>query len=127
MSQSEEIVITTAGSGSEADLRHAQRLQPGEILIRLKSSGTFTVEVRGQAVLSVAAGQDGVRIDLGAAASERLVLGDSFRSFLNDFLQTKFDAHVHPIPSGQVTAPPHAAFVGAQMPEELLSRVAKVR
>jgi hypothetical protein len=120
------MIITPAGAGSESTLRQAQGGE-SEILLRVKQPAVFTVEIGGTPVLTIAREAGTVRIELGEAAGERLVLGDSFRSFINDFLQTKFDVHVHPIPSGAVTAPPHAAFVGAQMPEELLSRVAKAR
>ena len=124
--ESQDMIITPAGAGSESTLRQAQGGE-SEILLRVKQPAVFTVEIGGAPVLTITREAGAVRIELGEAAGERLVLGDSFRAFINDFLQTKFDAHVHLIPSGQATTPPHAAFVGAQMPEELLSRVAKTR
>lgn len=126
MTEKSEVVICTAGTGSEADLRHVQPFYQGEILIRLQNPGTFTVEVGGEPILTIARSEGAVRVDLGPAGGERLVLGDRFRAFLNEFISAKFDAHVHAV-SGNVTTPPQAAFIGAQMPEELLSSVTRTR
>jgi hypothetical protein len=126
MEDSDDIVVTPAGAGSESGLRQVQG-GDSEILLRMKKPATLTVEVGGVAVLTVTRDAGSVRIDLGESAAERVVLGDSFRAFINEFLQAKFDAHVHPIPSGQFTAPPHAAFVGTQMPDTMLSNVVKAK
>lgn len=126
MSDSSELLVSTAGVGSEADLRHARPSSGGEILLRVKSPGTFTVEVGGEAILTITRDAASTRIDLGPGGGERLVLGDRFRAFLNDFIAAKFDAHVHGIAQG-VTTPPQPAFVGTVMPEELLSGVSRTR
>lgn len=126
MEESDDIVMTPAGAGSESGIRQAER-GDSEILLRVKKPASFTVEMSGVPVLSVTRTGGAVRIELGEGAGERLVLGDSFRAFINEFLQTKFDAHVHPMPTGQVTAPPHPAFAGTQMPETLLSGVVKAK
>jgi hypothetical protein len=121
-----DLIIDATGVGSESALRQAQPFG-SEVLLRLKKPSTFTVEVGGVAVLTVSNEGGAVRIELGADATERVVLGDSFRAFLNQFIQEKFDAHVHALPNGTASSPPQAAFTGAQMPEELLSPNVRAR
>jgi hypothetical protein len=122
----EELVIDTSGVGSESTLRQSQPFGSG-VVLRLQNPATFTVEVGGSAVLKITNEGGGVRIDLGESAGERLLLGDSFRAFLNEFLSAKFDAHVHQLPNGQATTPPLPTFTGAQMPEQLLSSSTRAR
>jgi hypothetical protein len=122
----DELIIDTSGVGSEATLRQAQPFGSG-VLLRLQGPSTFTVEIGGSPILKIASEGGAVRIDLGEAAGERLLLGESFCAFLNDFLTAKFDAHVHQLPNGQSTTPPLAPFTGAQVPEQVLSNVARAR
>lgn len=118
------VVVGTAGVGDERDLLHHG--EPGSPLVRVRSSGAVEIEVGGEVLLCIARRGDSVTIDLGAGAEERLVLGDSFRGFLNEFIAERFDAHVHAV-QGKVTTPPQPQFTGAQMPEEHLSRTVRGR
>lgn len=122
----DELIIDTSGVGSESAIRQAQPFE-STVLLRLVNPSTFTVEIAGSPVLKISNEEGAVRIDLGESAGERLLLGDSFRAFLNDFLSAKFDAHVHQLPNGQPTTPPLAPFTGSKMPEELLSSSARAR
>lgn len=121
-----ELIIDTTGVGSESTLRQAQP-RHGGVILRLEDPATFTVEVSRVPDLKITNEGGSVRIDLGYASNERLVLGDSFRAFINDFLTAKFDAHVHQLPSGQSTTPPHPAFTGAAMPEALITTQVRAR
>ncbi len=101
----------------------------------MKDSTRFTVEVNGTDVLEVWKDGGQVRIDLGEGATERLILGDAFRTFLNNFFSTIFDLHTHlagtmTTPSGAVTGvsgAPIPAFTGTQMQTSLLSDLAKTK
>jgi hypothetical protein len=119
----------------------------GQIRFRVKDSTRLTIEVDGTDVLEV--WQDGaqVRIDLGEGASESLILGDSFRSFLNDWLTHVFAQHQHlpgtltnsggavtglsgtvsPVTVPPLVPPPPLSYTGSQMAASLLSDLAKTK
>lgn len=110
---------TNAETGEE-DATQGQ----GEIRLRIKEDRRVTVEVNGTDVLEV--WQDGsqVRIDLGEGADERLVLGDSWRSFFNDFINNIFNLHTHNSGTGPTDVPNQLA---SEMSETLLSDLAKTK
>lgn len=91
----------------------------------------FVVEIDGTDVLEVYLGAGGqVRIDLGDGAAERLVLGDSFKTFLNTFFADFFDLHTHSVPALGTSGPPSPAFVSPTRPDmdaTLLSDLAKTK
>lgn len=98
----------------------------GDFRVRMKDSKTYVIEMDGTDVLEVY--QDGsgqVRVDLGEGAGERLVLGDSFRTFLNNFLNLVFNLHTHTIPYGGSTGTPNPT--ASEMPETNLSELAKTK
>ena len=97
----------------------------GQLRFRVKSAERLTVEMNGTDVLEVFKSGGQVRIDLGEGATERIVLGDSFLTFLNGFI-SKYLVHTHPTgvgPSGvPLDAPPQALMTDA-----LLSDLAKTK
>ena len=96
----------------------------GEIRIRIKEDRRVTIEVNGTDVFEV--WQDGgqVRIDLGEGATERLILGDTFRSFFNDFITNIFNLHTHNSGTGPTDVPNQTQTT---MPESHLSDLAKTK
>lgn len=119
----------------------------GQIRFRVKSERRFTVEMDGTDVLEVFVDGGQVRIDLGEGAAQRLVLGDDFRTFLNDWLTNVFAQHQHtagtlvagmvsvtglsgavsPVTVPPLVPPPPLSYTGSQMSEDLLSDLAKTK
>jgi hypothetical protein len=64
-----------------------------------------------------------VRVDLGEGATERVILGDSFLTYFNNFI-TLYLAHTHSSAVGP-TGPPQAPV--DPMTDVLLSDLAKTR
>ena len=108
----------------------------GQVRIRVKESERFTVEMDGVDVLEVWKDGGQVRVDLGEGADERIVLGDSFRTFynteidkVNTFWSAKFNTHTHTVPMGGSTGVPAAPQVDtlSSMGTALLSDLAKAK
>lgn len=121
----------------------------GHVRVRLKENRRLTVEIDGTDVLEVWQDGNQVRIDLGEGAGQRLVLGDDFRAFLNDWLSDVFENHQHlagtlvgsvPVtgqtggvaPSAIPVPPalpivPMPQFLGSQMNDDLLSDLARTK
>lgn len=107
----------------------------GQIRVRVKNAQRFTIEMDGTDVLEVWKDGGQVRIDLGEGAAQRLILGDDFKTFLNNFLSTKFDLHTHVAGTllDSLTNPVTGAtgvpvgFTGTQMDDTLLSDLAKTK
>lgn len=95
----------------------------GSFIVRVKSSERMTVEVNGTPVLEVYRNGGEFRIDLGEAANERIILGDSWLSFFNNFI-TLFNSHVHPSGTGPTGAPTAAA---TSMTDALLSDISRTK
>lgn len=143
-----DLLIDTAGAYSDPATEDTS-VASGQVRIRVKDSQRFTVSIGDdEDVLEVWKDGSQLRIDLGEGAAQRLVLGDDFRAFLNDWLSNKFDKHTHeagalvaPTSGGTVTGisgPPTSAatlptvpallhFTGTQMSEDLLSDVARTK
>lgn len=83
--------------GATADTEDETPGAGGQVRIRVKSSQRLTVEMDGTDVLEVFESGGQVRIDLGAGAAERLVLGDTFMAL--------FNSHTHPTGVGPSGAP----------------------
>jgi len=123
-----DVLIDTVGAFTDPATEDASG-DVGQVRIRVKNSRRFTVEMDGTDVLEVWKDGSQVRIDLGEGATERVVLGDSFRDFLNDFLTNYFDQHTHSSGTG-TTGTPLPAFVSPvrqDMGTDLLSDLAKVK
>jgi hypothetical protein len=116
----------------------------GHIRVRVKGDRRFTIEMDGEDVLEVWLDGDQVRIDLGEGAGERLVLGDAFRDWLNDWLSNVFESHQHEagtlVSSGPVTGQtggvavtalppviPPVQYLGNEMSEDVLSDLARTK
>lgn len=121
----------------------------GAFRVRVKggTASRATIEVDGTDVLEVFKQGSQVRVDLGQGAAQRLILGDDFRSFLNDWLTHVFAQHQHTAGtlvagvtavtglSGAVsptTVPPlpppsPLSYTGSQMSDSLLSDLAKTK
>lgn len=108
-----DVLIDTVGAHADQEAENPAT-GGGQVRLRAKGTQRVTIEMDGQDVLEVWRDGAQVRIDLGEGASERLVLGDSFKTF--------FDAHVHPDPVGGTTGPPTVA-----LPDSVLSDVTRTR
>lgn len=96
----------------------------GSIRLRIKEDRRVTVQVGGVDALELWHDGSGIRIDLGEAAGERLVLGDSLLQFLQDFLTNEYATHVHPTGTGPSGAP----TVAPTLPTDaLLSDIARTK
>jgi hypothetical protein len=96
----------------------------GDVHVHLSDGRALVVHVDGSPALSVSRSGGTTTIDLGGSASERVLLGDAFKAFLNEFLATKFDLHVHPTSMGP-SGPPLPPFTGTMMGDDLLSNVTR--
>lgn len=123
-----DLLFDTVGAFQDV-ITEANGVNTGQVRIRVKNSQRFTVEMNGTDVLEVFKEGSQVRIDLGAGAVERVILGDAFRSFLNNFFTAIFDTHTHATGTGP-SGPPMASFVAPvrqDMSDNLLSDLAKVK
>ena len=99
----------------------------GQVRFRIKDSQRLTVAIGDdEDVFEVWKDGGQLRVDLGEGATERIVLGDSFRTFLNNFFSVAFDTHTHVAPVGGSTGPPNTAPV-ATMGDALLSDLSKTK
>ena len=130
-----ELLIDTVGAFTDIATEDATP-NVGQMRFRVKggnSSPKFVVEINGTDVFEVYKDSTGqVRIDLGDGAGERLVLGDSFKTFLNNFFATFFDAHTHiGVTTGVGTSgPPSPTFIAParqNMGDDVLSDLAKTK
>src|SRR5512143_207706 len=71
----------------------------GDVRFQLAEGRALVVEVAGESVFEISQSGGQLRIDIGGAASERLVLGDALMALLNQFFQ-QFNAHTHPTSMG---------------------------
>jgi len=117
-----DLLIDTVGATTD-EVSEAPDPAGGQVRIRVKSAERFTVEMNGLDVLEVFRTGSQIRIDLGEGATERLVLGDAFMTFLNNFLVAEYNAHTHSTGTGP-SGPPLPA---TQMTGALLSDVSKTR
>jgi hypothetical protein len=141
-----DYLLDTVGATDDLREEDPSSGDGGQIRFRLKDSKRFTVEMDGEDVLEVFVDGGQARIDLGEAATQRLVLGDDFRTFLNDWLSNIFEGHMHlagtnlTAPSGggavtgqtgtvaPTTIPPDGTnFLGNEMSEDLLSDLARTK
>jgi hypothetical protein len=127
-----DVLIDSVGAYEDTSTEDAS-VSSGQVRIRVKDSQKFTVAIGDdEDVLEVWKDGAQLRIDLGEGATERLVLGDSFMSFLNNFFTSIFDNHTH---LGVTTGPgtsgiPSPTFVSPtrqNMSAALLSDVAKTK
>lgn len=83
-------------------------------------TGTVEVELdKGSDTATIKAGT----IELGAAAIESLVKGDAFKTFLDVFLLTTFNGHLHPTAATGPPSPP--TLLATAMPASTLSTKSK--
>jgi hypothetical protein len=134
-----DVLIDTVGATTDEDTGNPTA-DVGQVRIRVKDSRRFTVEMDGLDVLEVWKDGSQVRIDLGEGATERLVLGDAFKSYIdgelakvNTFWTSKFNTHTHSYLPGPLaaamTAPPIPLQTDtiAVMPDSTLSDLAKTK
>jgi len=134
-----DVLIDTVGAYEDGATEDASDTGYGQVRIRVKEGQRFTVALGDDDdVLEVWKDGGQLRIDLGEGATERLVLGDSFRSYVNDQVKAYVDAHTHLPGTFLVTLPgPSTVNVtgvsGApvttmpSMAETLLSDLAKTK
>lgn len=119
-----EVLIDTVGAYEDPATEDASA-DVGQVRIRVKDSQRFTVALGDDDdVLEVWLDGGQVRIDLGEGADERLVLGDAFRQYLNDFLVNEYGTHTHPTGVGPSGPPSQPA---TQMGEDLLSDLSRTK
>ncbi len=145
-----DVLIDTTGAHNDL-VEEAANNDGGHFRVRMKDSMRFTVEMDGTDVLEVWKDGSQVRIDLGEGAAQRLILGDAFRSWFNDWLTHVFANHQHGFGtltgavagavatitglSGAVSGitvpplvpPPPLSYTGSSMSEDLLSDLAKTK
>lgn len=97
----------------------------GEIRFKVKSARRLTIEMDGTDVLEVYKDGSQVRIDLGEGATQRGVLGDALKTFLNNFLSLEYATHTHPAPMGGSTGVPTQP--ATQMNDDVLSDLVKLK
>ncbi len=141
-----DVLIDTVGAYTDPATEDAGAAS-GQVRIRVKDGQRLTVAI-GDDEDTFEVWKDGgqLRIDLGEGAAERLVLGDSFRNFINAFFADTFDKHTHEPgafvaggtavtgvsgpPTSAATVPPVPPtqhFTGTQMSEDVLSDLAKTK
>jgi len=96
----------------------------GQIRFRVKNSERLTIEMDGTDVLEIWKDGSQVRVDFGEGATERLVLGDRFKTFLNNFFSVEYDVHTHSTGMGPTGAP---AISASPMGDDVLSDLAKAK
>lgn len=90
--------------------------------VRLKEGATLKIEIGNNLALRVEDLGGWLRIELGAGADQRVVLGDQLLAILNRFFESAFDVHVHPTPMGP-SGPPLPSFTGGRLDDSVLSEV----
>jgi hypothetical protein len=100
--------------------------ESGHHRFRLKNTARLTIEIDGTEALEVYKDGPSIRIDLGAGAKERVVLGDALIGLLNEFFQQKYDVHTHPTSVGP-TGPPLPLFTGSYVTDDYLSDLVSVK
>lgn len=118
-----DVLFDTAGASTD-DVTEDPSTPGGQFRVRVKGTERFTIEMDGVDVLEVYRVGDDVFIDLGEGATERLMLGDSWRAFFNDFINNVFNTHVHPTGTGPSGAPTVPA---TEMGEDLLSDLSRTK
>lgn len=129
-----DVLVSTVGAYDDPTEEDAS-VEKGHVRFRVKNSRRFTVEMDGTDVLEVWKDGGQVKIDLGDGAAQRLILGDDFKTFLNNWMSTKFDLHVHVAgtlldgDSNPCTGATGVAtgFTGTQMDDALLSDLARTK
>lgn len=118
-----DLLIDTVGAYEDGATEDPSSGQ-GQIRLRVKEDQRFTVEIDGVDVFEVWKDGSQVVVDMGEGADERVILGDSFRQFFNDFLTNEYATHTHPTGVGPSGAPTQPA---TQMGEDVLSDLARVK
>jgi hypothetical protein len=133
-----DFLIDTVGAYSDPSTEAADGAG-GQVRVRVKSSERLTIAMGDdEDVFEVwKDGNNQLRVDIGEGATERLVLGDAFREFLNNFFDSKFDSHTHlagtlAAPSGGgavqgVTGAPEPSHRGTSMGANLLSDLGRTK
>ena len=136
-----DVLIDTVGAHDDNDEEDASASGKGQVRIRVKESSDadvrFTVSIGDdEDVLEVWKDGGQLRIDLGEGADERLILGDTFKTFfdgeiakINTFWSTLYNTHVHPVPMGGNTLVPTVTQTDtiSQIPDDNLSDLAKTK
>ena len=98
----------------------------GDVRVRVKEGQRLTIAL-GSDEDTLEVWKDGgqVRIDLGEDADERVILGDGFRQFFNDWLEQEYYLHTHP--TGVGPSDKTIQQLGTKMGEDLLSDLSKTK
>lgn len=110
-------------TGGDYSIDTSDAAGSGNTTLRLKPGATLKIQIGGGIALRLEDIGGWLRLELGEAADQRLVLGDRLLEVLNAFFQTKFDLHVHPTPMGP-SGPPLPPFAGTQLDDSVLSDIA---
>ncbi len=145
-----DVLLDTVGATDDRvdeDPEHGD--SAGHVRVRLKDTQRLSIEMDGTDVMEVWNDGSQVRVDLGEGAAQRLILGDDFRTFFNDWLSQVFAKHQHLAgtylaPSGggavtllsgavsPVTVPPAVptpplSYTSSSMSADLLSDLARTK
>ncbi|HET6416667.1 MAG TPA: hypothetical protein VFG22_10270 [Polyangiales bacterium] len=131
-----DLLIDTVGAYSDPATED-ESVSSGQVRIRVKDSQKLTVAMGDdEDVLEVWKDGSQLRIDLGEGADEKLVLGDTFKSYLdaelakvNNFWSLLYNAHTHTVPMGGSSGPPASLQTEtlSTMPDSALSDLAKTK
>ena len=113
-----EFLIDTVGAYTDPKTESAGTSK-GDVRIRVKDTQRLIIAMGDdEDVLEVFKDGSQLRIDLGKGAAERLVLGDAFLAFINNFFSTEFALHQH-LPGTYVGASAVTGQSGAVAPADI--------
>jgi hypothetical protein len=119
-----DVLIDTVGAYTDP-ITESPVTAAGQVRIRVKSTQRLTIAMgEDEDVLEVWKDGAQLRVDLGQGATERVVLGDAFRTFLNNWFSATYDTHTHTTGMGP-SGPP--AVLGSSMSDAVLSELAKTK
>lgn len=133
-----ELLIDTNGAYTDP-VTEDNSVATGDVRIRVKDSQRLTIAMGDdEDVLEVFKDGSQVRIDLGEAATDRLILGDAFKTYIdaelakiNTFWSALYNNHVHSGGTGMggLTGPPGVTQSDtiSTMPDSTLSDLASTK
>ena len=103
-----DVLLDTVGATKD-EVNEVPAPTGGQVRVRVKDTERFTVQIGTTDVLEVWRDLSGVHVDIGEGASEHLLLGDSFVTWLTNTLAPWILNHTHLFP---VTPPNNPTATG---------------
>jgi hypothetical protein len=110
-----DVLIDTVGATNE-EVTEAPTLTGGQVRVRVKPTEKFTVQIGTTDVLEVWQDLSGVHVDIGEGATEHLMLGDAFLTWLTTVLPPWILAHTHLFPASPPNNPTGPAVPVSSFP-----------